>query len=200
MADIGTVETGQGELKKLNNLVQFKNARPGRVVEIGQGAFTPLLLENTGFNYIGVDSDELSNRVLSQFAKNKDWVRSVDESIFHLDGDGVDANEVWIGNFRGVIAENNDQTARNLFEKADEMLAPGGEVVFLNTYDEVSDKVQENLSNILTQMGYEVRPIDLETDEHPFVKGFREFEKRQPNIPNFGGKAPTPFGFIATKA
>jgi hypothetical protein len=189
-------------------ILNFPNDRKNLVIEIGTGGPATLMLrdipnylkENYA-NYLGIESDALGHKKFTDFVKNPskniDYAREVHASVFDVAGElSSKADTVWIRNFRGLGMKKDSVLEGNVANAAYEMLKLGGELIIINTYDVLPEGGVEKVREALEKVGFNVEPIDLEREIHPFVAGFRRLDEQLP--PDIGPK-PTKYGFKATK-
>jgi hypothetical protein len=149
-------------------ILNFPNDRKNLVIEIGTGGPATLMLR------------DIPNYLKENYAN-------------YL---GSESDTVWIRNFRGLGMKKDSVLEGNVANAAYEMLKLGGELIIINTYDVLPEGGVEKVREALEKVGFNVEPIDLEREIHPFVAGFRRLDEQLP--PDIGPK-PTKYGFKATK-
>ncbi len=196
------------EKSSLQKAIEFENNRKGLVIEIGSGG--PLTiglkevqksLEEQDKNYLSIEIGSEQNKYFNEFVQGRkiDWAKTLQESVFRI-GDKLNekVNEVWIRNFRGISSPNSQEMQNLLFSKVKEMLIPQGNLLLVNTYDQLPHGSLERIIKNLTNLGFDVRKLDLEEDTHPLIAGYRRLESKLPSI-SLPGVEPTKYALLATK-
>lgn len=200
------METTEGNIQS-KDIASFPTARKNLVVEIGHGgpltirsSHTSSYLEKKDANYLGIEMGGEQHNLFNAHVKNKkiNWAKDMHTSVFRVEEElqGI-ANEVWIRNFRNIGKGHDTVLEEKLFTTAKNMLAAGGQLVLVNSYDQLPEGGIEKVKGVLENLRFEVKEVDPEDDNHPLIAAYQVVEKQMPA--SLHGITPTKYAYIATK-